>query len=145
MQPVLYSGYLYKSSSVHRGTLSRKTRGGDGERGGRLDRTGTFLSNQMRLNASSFCVQTSRSSGVQWTSLYYSTSRTAQLTPACRSALKKLCVWASVGPTPPTRTTASSTGRHFGPILLPRFMMGLMKLPFPRLFLPGSATPLSCT
>ncbi|KAM8910498.1 arf-GAP with Rho-GAP domain, ANK repeat and PH domain-containing protein 3 isoform 2-T2 [Spinachia spinachia] len=26
MQPVLHSGYLYKSSSVHRGTLSRKTR-----------------------------------------------------------------------------------------------------------------------
>ncbi|XP_074505610.1 arf-GAP with Rho-GAP domain, ANK repeat and PH domain-containing protein 3 isoform X2 [Sebastes fasciatus] len=26
MQPVLQSGYLYKSSSVHRGTLSRKTR-----------------------------------------------------------------------------------------------------------------------
>ncbi|XP_038555312.1 arf-GAP with Rho-GAP domain, ANK repeat and PH domain-containing protein 3 [Micropterus salmoides] len=26
MQPVLHSGYLYKSSTVHRGTLSRKTR-----------------------------------------------------------------------------------------------------------------------
>ncbi|XP_042372735.1 arf-GAP with Rho-GAP domain, ANK repeat and PH domain-containing protein 1-like [Plectropomus leopardus] len=26
MQPVLHSGYLYKSGSVHRGTLSRKTR-----------------------------------------------------------------------------------------------------------------------
>nr|XP_046262179.1 arf-GAP with Rho-GAP domain, ANK repeat and PH domain-containing protein 3 [Scatophagus argus] len=26
MQPVLHSGYLYKSSSIHRGTLSRKTR-----------------------------------------------------------------------------------------------------------------------
>uniref|UniRef100_A0A8C3A1I3 ArfGAP with RhoGAP domain, ankyrin repeat and PH domain 3 n=1 Tax=Cyclopterus lumpus TaxID=8103 RepID=A0A8C3A1I3_CYCLU len=28
MQPVLHSGYLYKSSSAHRGTLSRKTREG---------------------------------------------------------------------------------------------------------------------
>lgn len=28
MQPVLHSGYLYKSGLVHRGTLSRKTREG---------------------------------------------------------------------------------------------------------------------
>uniref|UniRef100_A0A8C4DMR9 ArfGAP with RhoGAP domain, ankyrin repeat and PH domain 3 n=1 Tax=Dicentrarchus labrax TaxID=13489 RepID=A0A8C4DMR9_DICLA len=32
MQPVLHSGYLYKSGSVHRGTLSKKTREG-GRRG----------------------------------------------------------------------------------------------------------------
>lgn len=30
MQPVLHSGYLYKSGLVHRGTLSRKTREGKG-------------------------------------------------------------------------------------------------------------------
>lgn len=30
MQPVLHSGYLYKSGSVHRGTLTRKTREGGG-------------------------------------------------------------------------------------------------------------------
>ena len=33
MQPVLHSGFLYKSGSAHRGTLNRKTR-----EGGRTDR-----------------------------------------------------------------------------------------------------------
>lgn len=151
MQPVLHSGYLYKSSSVHRGTISRKTREGEGQRGGRLDRTntvrtGTFLSNQTRLNVSSLCFQTSRSSGVRWTGLYSSMSRTAQVMPACRSVSKKSCVWASLGPIPPTTTTTgSSTGPHFVPSLQSCFMTVLMKLLLPRLHLAGSATPLSCT
>lgn len=54
--------------------------------------------------------QTSRSSGVRWLSLCFSTSPIDPLIPACRSVLKTLCVWESIAPTHPTTTTASSTG-----------------------------------
>lgn len=110
MQPVLHSGYLYKSSTVHRGTLSRKTREGGVIQNQVIHRELRNLYNQTTPNVSSSCRQTSRSSGVRWIGLCSSTSRIDQLIPACRSALKTSCVWGSVDPTPPTTTTASSTG-----------------------------------
>lgn len=49
MQPVLYSGYLYKSGPVHRGTLSRKTREGR-SLGGQLRRNVSLQEKKVKFN-----------------------------------------------------------------------------------------------